>query len=242
MSKLSGIVMASAAKLFSSSAEREHDLGSVAFDVEGNRYRYAKAGAVALVTGTLLQAPAQIANHQDLAPAATAAGAVQVTVTLGATALTANYYAGGYAIVTVTPGVGYRYRILSHPAADASAAVVLTLEADNAIVVALTTSSRIDLVPSPYSGVVINPTTATSSPIGVAVYPIAIGEFGWIQDGGVAAVLADGAVTVGTNVIASNGTAGAIEPGADAADLQASIGIALTGIATTEYGAIRLDI
>lgn len=242
MSKLSGIVNASAAKIFSSSSTQEHDLGAVAFDVEGNRYRYVKAGGTALVAGTLLQSAAEITNHQNLTPAAAAIGATEITVTLGATAVTANYYAGGYVVVTVTPGQGYRYRILSHPAANGSATCVLTLEPDSAVVVALTTSSRVDLVPSPYSSVIINPTTATSTPIGVAVYPIVAGEYGWIQDGGIATLLADGAITVGTNVIASNATAGAVEPGADAADLQASIGIAMTGIATTEYGAVRLDI
>lgn len=238
MSKISSNVSAAPQSLFSSSTTKETNLGAKAFDENGNSYRYVQAGAVALVPGTLVQASAQIANHQNLTPAAAAIGATQVTVTLGATAATANQYTGGYVMVTVTPGQGYRYKISGHPAADASATLVLTLE--DPILVALTTSSRVDLVASAYSGVIINPTTATSAPVGVAIFPIPAASYGWIQDGGVANVLADGAITTGTNVIASNATAGAIEPGADAADLQASVGRAVTGIATTEYGAVLL--
>jgi hypothetical protein len=195
----------------------------------------AKAGAVALVPGTLVQAPAEVTNHQNLTPAAAAIGATQVTVTLGATAATANQYAGGLLVVTVTPGQGYSYEIDSHPAASGSATLVLTLK--DPILVALTTSSRVDLVANEYNGVIINPTTASSNPVGVAVYPIAIGEYGYIQTGGHANVLADGAVVVGTAVVASNATAGAVEA---LTGVQAPIGIAQSGIATTEYGPIHL--
>lgn len=202
---------------------------------DGRVFRMAKAGAVALVPGTLLQASAEVTNHQGLTPAAAAIGATQVTVTLGATAATANQYAGGQLMVTVTPGQGYSYEIDSHPAANSSATLVLTLK--DPILVALTTSSRVDLVLNEYSGVLINPTTATSNPVGVAVYPVVAGEYGYIQTGGHACVLADGAVTVGTAVVASNGTAGAVEP---LTGVQAPVGIAQSGIATTEYGPVHL--
>lgn len=211
------------------------ELGSKFVDQEGNAYRRVLVGAVALVPGTLVQAPAELTNHQNLTPVAAAIGATSLTVALGATAATANQYAGGYAVVTVTPGQGYRYLISSHPAAALSTSVVLTLA--DPIAVALTTSSRIDLVPNPYSGVVINPTTATSAPLGVAIYAAAAATYAWIQTGGPAACLADGTVVVGTMLCASNGTAGAVEA---FAGVQAPVAIALSGIATTEYGMIKL--
>lgn len=210
-------------------------LGAKFVDQNGNAYRYCLVGGTALVPGKLYQAPAEITNHQDLTPAAAAIGATQVTVTLGATAVTANQYAGGYFIVTVTPGQGYKYLISSHPAASGGATCVITLA--DPILVALTTSSRCDLVLNPYSGVIVNPTTASSAPVGVAVYPIAASSYGWLQTGGVAALLADGALVVGTNVCASNATAGAVEA---ATGVQALVGIAVTGVATTEYGAVKL--
>ena len=210
-------------------------LGVPAVADDGRVFRYVKAGATALVVGNLQQASAEKTNHQNLTAPVAAIGATSVAVTLGATEAQANDYAEGFMVVTVTPGVGYQYRIKSHPAAAASASLTLTLE--DPIEVALTATSRIDLVMNPFKDVIINPTTATSAPVGVAVYPITASQYGWIQTGGIATVLADGAITVGVNVSASNGTAGAIEAAVTA---QAAIGYAITGIATTEYGTIML--
>ena len=233
MSQLTGTANVAAQPLFSSNANPQHNLGEEISTNDGRRFRYARAGASALVPGTLLQSQAEATGNQNLAVAAAAIGDTTVTTTSTVT-VTANQYAGGFVMVTVTPGQGYQYKIKSHPAAT-SAAVVLTLE--DPILVALTTSSKIDLVANRYSAVIINPTTATSSPVGAAVYPIAATEYGWIQVTGTANLLADGTVTVGTALVASNGTAGAVEP---LAGVQAIVGIAITGIATTEYGSVDL--
>jgi hypothetical protein len=167
------------------------------------------------------------------------AGARQVTVTLAGTAVTANQYAGGTAVVTVTPDIGGCYRIKSHPAQTSTTGdVVLTLE--DPIQVAWTTATRVDLVANPYNGVIITPTTAaTSVPVGVAVYPIVAGEYGWIQVSGVAPCLvnASTALAVGVNVSAGVTVAGAC----DLADGDlCPVGVAVTGIADTEVGAINL--
>lgn len=223
---------------FSSIADAGNvSLGAAAFDNAGNRYRFAKAGGTALVPGKLQQAAAEVTNHQGLTPAAAAIGATEVTVTLGATAATANQYAGGWLVVTITPGQGYKYLISSHPAADLSTTLTLTLE--DAVVVALTTSSRVDLVANPYSGVIVNPTTASSAPVGGAVTAVTAAYFGWIQDGGIASLLSDGGATVGTAQVGSNGTAGAVEA---LTGVQAPVGTALTGIATGDYGAVYLTL
>ncbi len=234
---LIGHSMAAGQPLMSSSAVKMNFLGQQISSGDGREFVYVLAGATALVPGKLQQSPAEVTGDENLAFAAAAIGATQVTTTTTVT-VAANQYAGGLLAITVTPGVGYVYRIKSHPAA-AAAAVTLTL--DDAIVVALTTSSRGDLI-NPFSGVIVNPTTATSSSVGAGVYPVAAAEYGWIQKYGPAVLLADGAITVGTNVIASNATAGAVEAGADAADLQSNVGVALTGIATTEYGFVKIDL
>jgi len=232
-------VMAVPGDLSLNTATPQTKLGARAVASDGRVYRYALAGET-LVPGTLLQGPIEHTNHQNLAPTANAAlGATTFTVTLGATAATANEYAGGWAIITQTPGQGYQYKIKSHPAADSSATLALTLE--DPLQVAITAAaSKVDLVQNPYSGVIINPSTATSCPVGVAVYPITSAYYGWIQTGGVATVLAaDGAVVVGTNVTASNATPGAVEA---AAGVQAVVGTAVTGIAQTDYGPIKLNL
>lgn len=214
-------------------------LGSKFYDQAGNGYRYCLVGGTALVPGKLYQAAAEITAHQNIAPTATyAIGSTSVTVTLGATAATADYYAGGYLIVTITPGQGYKYRIGSNPAAALSATLALQLE--DPLLVALTTSSRVDLVPNPYSSVIINPTTASSCVVGAAVYPHASATYGWVQVSGVAPVLVDDqTVVVGTLLSASNQANGACEP---FTGVQAPIGVAVTGGATTDYVAVKLNI
>ncbi|MBI3231846.1 MAG: hypothetical protein HYZ51_02070 [Candidatus Doudnabacteria bacterium] len=224
-------------QLFTTSADQLHNLGERVETNDGRAYRYCKAGATTLVVGKLQQSAAELTNHQNLTPVAAAIGDTSVTVALGATAATANQYAGGYLVVTLTPGQGQQYKIKSHPAAALSTSVVLTLE--DPIVVAITTSSRCDLVPNPYSAVVINPTTATSSPVGVAIFAITNGQFGWLQVEGPATIVADGAITVGVNVSASNAVAGAVEAAVTA---QGAVGRALTGIADADHGAIMLNL
>jgi hypothetical protein len=220
---------------FVQSAVQEIALGSKFVDQNGNAYRYCKVGGTATVAGKLYQAPAEITDHQNLAPAAAAIGATSVTVTLGATATTANQYAEGYMMVTVTPGEGYKYLIKSNPVIALSTAGAITLS--DPLQVALTTSSRVDLVSNPYNGVIVNPATATSCPVGVAVDVVTAGYYGWLQVGGVANVLMNGTGVVGTFQCASNAVAGAVEP---FTGVQAPVGICVTGIADTEYGAVKL--
>lgn len=211
------------------------NLGARGVDQAGNSYRFVLAGGTSLVPGKLQQSSAEVTANQDLAVAAAAIGATSITTTSTVT-VTANQYAGGWVMVTVTPGQGYRYLISSHPAATAAA---LTLTLADPIVVALTTASRIDLVANPFSGVIVNPASASSAPVGVAVTAVTNAQYGWIQDGGVANVLEDGTGVVGTAQAASNAVAGAVEP---LTGVQASVGTLLTGVANTEYGAILLNL
>lgn len=237
MTQLTGAAQVAGQNLFTSSSYKAHQLGEIVFSNDGRAFRYAKAGAVALVPGKLQQASAEVTADQNLTAVAAAIGDLSIAASTTVT-VTANQYAEGWAMITVTPGQGYQYKIKSHIAYTAAAP---TFALEDSVLVALTTSSRIDLVANPFSGVVVNPTTATSAPVGVAVYPVAIGEFGWLQVAGVANVLADGTVTVGTAVDASNGTAGAVEAHPEAG-VQAGVGLAMSGIATTEYGPIKLNL
>ena len=117
-----GATQVAAQDLFVSSSNQNTKLGALATTGDGRFYRYASLGAVAAVPGKLYQAAAELTNHQNLAPTADAAvGDTSLTVTLGATAATANYYAGGFAMVTTSTGAGFMYEIASHPAADSAA-------------------------------------------------------------------------------------------------------------------------
>ncbi len=237
MSTLSAPTLVNPQDIFSTSSTIGTSLGAQATTGDGRIFRYALAGGTTLVPGTLLQASAEdTTNYQNLAAAATSIGGTQVVMTTSTTA-TANVLSNGLLVVTTSTGAGYSYGIASNSATSAVAG--LTINLNDKIVVATTTGSRFDLIPNPYSGVVINPSTASSAPVGVAVYPITNAQYGWVLVAGQGAALADGTVTVGTTLVASNGTNGAVEP---LAGVQAVVGIALTGIATTEYGNIAFNL
>ena len=214
--------------LYSSSATAAHTPGTLAYSVVGGRkFRYVKCGATALVVGNCIQAPAEKTNHDQLTPSAAAIGAEQITVTLGATAVTANQYAGGQAVIDTTPGEGYAYTIKGHPAADASATVVLTLETP--IIVALTTSSRVTIAPNPYNLVIQHPvTTATGVALGGAVFIIVANEYGWIQSGGPGAALIAGTPGVGQPVTSVGAVAGALS--VHSAELNSVATMMVTGV------------
>jgi hypothetical protein len=180
---------------------------------DGRSYRFVKAGAAALVVGDLLQSPAIVANDVGRTGIAAAVGSYAPTLTLGG-ATTANLYAEGYWENTVANasavGGADQYKIDNHLAG--TTAVVFNLAANNAIRVAIDTTTRVCLIPNPYAGVIQAPVTAlTAPPCGIAVSTIALTGFGWIQIAGVAAVLTHGTV-VAAQPVAYLATAGAVDP------------------------------
>lgn len=192
------------------SATQYHQLGVYAETPDGRGFRYAKVGAVDLVAGNVIQAPAQLTNHQNMTTAAAAIGATTVTVTPGATAGAANLYAGGFLMAEVTPGEGFTYRVKSHPAITSSVAFTVTLDQADALLVALTSSTKTALVANPYSGVIQAPvTTATNVAVGVAPCILTAAQFGWIQTHGPACTLITGTPAVGAMVVGTGAVAGA---------------------------------
>lgn len=186
-------------------------MGFRAVAKDGRVFRWVLNGAADTVAGSLYQGAAQLTNHQNMAVTATAIGATVVNVTPGNTAAAANLYAEGYLIVHTTPGLGYCYAVDSHPAITASTAQNITLRGDDPIQVALTTSSKVDLVQNPYKSVVVCPTTLTSAVVGCSTYIITAAFNGWLQTWGVAPVLINGTPAVGNAVVSSGTTSGAAD-------------------------------
>jgi len=218
--QLSGGVQVAAQGIHTSSADQYHQVGELVHSSDGRAFRYALAGGTSLVAGQLQQAAAEVTNHQNLTSPVVAVDAVTFDVTLGATLASVNQYANGWVFITVTPGVGRAYRISGHAAVAASG--TMTVNLSDPIAVALTATSRLDLVRNPYAGVIVNPTTRTSGPCGVAN------------------VLSDGATAVGNFVSASGGVAGSVIDATHVAE--PTVGNAMTGIADTEYGAVKLHL
>lgn len=199
--------------VFSTSATALHDLGERHCTPDGRTFRYVLAGGVTLVVGNALQTRVEDTDHDNTTVVATAAGATAVNITTGSGsgALDANEYAQGFAVVDTTPGLGYVYRISDHAAIAASTSGVLNVVKEDAVQVALTASSKITLVASPYSKVIQAPvTTASGVCVGGAVFPVTNAQYGWIQSGGLGAALIDGTPAVGQPVTAVASTAGSL--------------------------------
>jgi hypothetical protein len=161
----------------------------------------------------VLQAQIEDVDHDNIAVRATAVGATDLLITTGASggALDVNEYAEGYAVIDTTQGLGYLYRIKGHAAIAASTDGSLQVFPEDAVEVALTTSSKITLVANPYKNVIQSPVTTDSGLcVGGAIYPIAATEFGWIQSGGLGAALIAGTPAVDQPVTSRSSVAGSL--------------------------------
>lgn len=201
------------------------------------------ASGTTVAPGKLYQDPAQITDHQNMPVTAYQAYSnngnvpAKVTATMGATAVVANQYAGGLLIVNDVNGEGQSLRIASHPAADASASVAVTLE--EGPTTAITTSSEVSLIPPHGKNVIITPTAVTGAVLGVALCPVAASSYAYFVSKGAVACLGDGTITVGSAVSPSNAVAGAVENGVIA---QGFVGNAIQTGVDTEYRAIFLNV
>lgn len=193
---------------------------------DGREVSLVSVGAVSIVSsGVLVQDAAIVPNHQNLAVSVITPysnnGNVpyQISVNLGATAVVANKYQGGYAIVNAGAGIGQALLIASHPAALSSGTLPIVFE-DGPNVALATASSKICLLPPHGSNVIVNPTTPTGALVGVSLYPLTAGEvaggtsatpnYGFVVSKGITSALSDAVVaTVGQSVSPSLTIAGA---------------------------------
>lgn len=204
---------------FNTSTQQQHQLGALIELADRRAFRYARAGATALSAGKIDTAPIQKTNHQNQAvQAAAAIGVNTVSLTLGATASTDNEYAEGYFSVGLTPGQGHVYKISYQPATSSAGTQSLTLF-DN-IQVALTTSSKASLIHNSHNGTVEG-TTQTVRPAGVPMTPVTgtvstptsatyVPQHYWGQTSGVASVLNDQAIALGSWLTMSASVSGAV--------------------------------
>lgn len=224
-------------------------LGTKMETPDGRIFRYARAGASNITAGKLQLGPARKTNHDNIAVAAAAAiNATQVTVTLGATAATANEYAQGLLVISDATGEGTSYVIKSHPAADASASLVLTL--DEPLHEALTTSSEACLVHNRFNACVEGTVQAGGIVVGVPLVDVTATYYFWAQTFGPAPVLADESGTVNRAVTVGSSVSGAVEErddmleGTDASRflLEPTVGYQIVAMVDTEYRPIFLTL
>lgn len=231
--QLTGPVTVAAQAVYSTSTTALHNIGEYMVTNDGRGYRYCKAGGSALVVGKIQQAKAEdTSNEQEITITNAAVGDTTIVSTDTVT-LAANLLAGGFLIVSEgTLGVGQTYKLKGNTAASSA---VVTFNLDEAVRVATTGTCKVDVKVNPYMSVIVAPTTQTSAIVGAAQYAIGSSEFGWLQTRGVCAILAQGTVVVGDGLVPANTTTtGTVVSRADAS-LEASIGYALHGAASTDY-------
>lgn len=210
MAHLGSDVIAIGQDDFVSSATAKHKIGARAVDDTGRVFRYVKAGASDLVAGNVIQSPAIVTAHLANTPPAVAIGDRSFTYTPGAATGAANLYADGFLQVDTTPGNGYTYVVSGHAAIASSTAFTLNLR--DPIQVALTTSSRVGLIPNKFNGVIQLPaTTATGTIVGIATYIITAAQYGWILTWGQCSVLTTGTPAHGAMVMGPGTAAGAAQ-------------------------------
>lgn len=200
-------------QMFVSSAAQLHPLGTRGSTADGRVYRYCKAGGSDLVAGNVIQSPATPAGQLTKAintTSAVALGATLITLTC-ASSVAAGFYNEGYLIVASGAGQGLVYTVNNHAAVSTGATGIFRLYDEDALVVAVTITSTVSLIPNKYNGVIRVPvTTATGVVVGVATYVIVSLQFGWVQTWGPCAVLGGDTNALGTAVDGVSSTAGRI--------------------------------
>ena len=202
------------------SATAEHALGTKLILPDARTFYYAQNSSAAISTGGMIvDGKAAIAAHDmDVPPTATqAVGTTQVSLEVPTTDLTANQYKDGYLIFNDADGEGEVYRIVSHPAHDASddATVLITIE-DSGLRTAITTSTEAQLIANPYTDVKIidGDGTMTTGPLGVTTIPVTASYYCWIQTSGIASVAIGAQVGIvgdGLSVSQESGESGQAE-------------------------------
>jgi hypothetical protein len=92
----------------------------------------------------------------------------------------------------------------------------------------------------PWSGLVVAPAAETGAIMGCPLVDMALSAYGWFQTYGPAAVLTEGTVVLGHNVMRSDTTAGAVEPSSGSTlDI---VGTCMLVDVTTDYSLIKLNI
>jgi len=196
---------------FISSASQQFELGTRGYTRDGCVFRYVSVGGVALVAGEVIQSAATIAGHLTRAvhtTSQTAFGQTVISLTCGSVCA-AQFYNEGYLIIASGAGQGLKYQIKNHPAVSTGATGAFTLYDEEGLAVAITATSTVSLIPNKYASVIQAPvTTATGIVVGVACYPIAVTQFGWVQTWGIAAVRGGDTNAIGTAVDGVASTAG----------------------------------
>jgi len=216
--------------------------GQVASTSDGRKFAYGKAGASNLAAGKLHQGAVSTANHVNRTGTTQAAGDQSATFAVGATAVTADQYAGGYLVVNAGTGAGQSLLIRGNTAASSSGSPTVYLS-DTFMSATSSSDSKFSLMPHAYSACIISDHTAATSviPVGVPSVAVTAAYFAWFQVAGPASVLANGTPGVGVGVIPGATTDGSVDVEATTS-VQPRVGYGLITAVSTEYRSVFLTV
>jgi len=223
------------------SATPVHPLGAKGISADGRKFRYAKAGAADLNPGQLTIGVNIVANHEDIAFAtAGAVGDRTVSITIGATAVTASQYTNGYLVIIDDTGEGHTHLITDHGITAGSEAIDISIEPG--LTEATVVATTVALVRNLYQDIIISNTDQNDIPTGVPQVTITAEYYGWVQTGGICGVLMDESVANGLQLTIGSSTAGSVE--LVDANAEIIVGIACGGVNAQdgEYNPIHLSI
>jgi len=234
------IVSLAAADIWSESAYQRHQLGAKGETADGRVFRYAQMGE-AITYGYMTQSPAiDTATITMSVTSAAAIGAKKIVFTHGATTSAANEYAEGYLTVSYGTGAGQTLKIASH-AAFTSGQTSCEIVLEDPLIVALDTTSRIDICHNPWNGVLMD-TSQVTCPTGAALRSFTSGYYGWLQTRGVVGVQSDNTVAAGYQISNDANDAGKVDVTTANAYQVWPIGHAIQAGADTYAHQVFLDI
>jgi len=231
-------------------SSQKHKLGTRGVTTDGRVFYYVENSGTAITRGgQVVDGIAAVGAHDmDLAATATSAGATSFTSGTSLT-VTKDQYKDGYVYFNDGPGEGEVYHVKSNTAVSGATGLSITIDDEDGLATALTTSSLFGLMYSPYKDIKIidGDGTMTTGPLGVTCMPLTADYFGWIQTAGPVSILIGAQVGVVGDAITvsqASGESGTAERTdySDEADI-ANIGTAM-GIpaVATDYQWAMLNI
>ncbi len=216
MPSLSGQRIISELDLYTSTTVQPSgwNIGDKAYSANGDTFRLALVGASALVKGNLLQESAEDTTYENMAVGtAGAVGDKFLQITNGTATITSQQFEGGTITVYTagTVAIGDTYRITS-VTGTLTTGGALKVWLDRPLRYVYTTSAKVNMKRSPWSGVIQAPaSTQTGMAVGVAIYEIPANAYGWVQTHGECGALSDGSTfAVGSGLGTPSGTAGCV--------------------------------
>ena len=189
---------------------QKHKLGT-RMQIFDREFVYCEAGED-ITAGKLVMGIDGTAAHQvDLAVSAASAGATSITLS-GSLSIAKDLYKDGWLIFNDVEEEGHMYRVKGNTLVASATGCVVTLDEEDGLATAITTSQQVGLYENPYTEVEAHDANDVDhAPLGWTCVDISDTDFGWLCVKGFTTALIDGTPGLGVPLVASNGVDGAVE-------------------------------